>query len=111
MVMMEWSWIHGSTVMDVEPSNQPPNHFTCQILTYADFTTAFGSQPRPYDQNVVKSRVGWRAYHAAQRPTFTKLTHFWIACTLAQVENVVRPFVAVQGRLHLRVEKDDHAYR
>ena len=25
--------------------------------------------------------------------------------------NVVRPFVAVQGRLHPRVEKDDHADR
>ena len=37
MVMMEWSWIHGSTIMDLDPSNRPPNHFTCQISTCANF--------------------------------------------------------------------------
>ena len=57
MVMMEWSWIHGSNVMDLQPSNRPPNQFTYQILTCADFTTTFGSQPRPYDRKAVKSRA------------------------------------------------------
>ena len=60
MVMMEWFWVHGSTVMDLEPSNRPWNRLTCQISTCADFTTAFGSQPRPYDRKAVKSRAGRR---------------------------------------------------
>jgi hypothetical protein len=58
MVMMEWSWIHGSTVMDLEPSNRPWNRLTSQIFACAAFTTAFGSQPRPYDGKAVKSYVG-----------------------------------------------------
>jgi hypothetical protein len=48
---------HDGVVMDLEPSNWPPNHFTYKILTCVDFTTAFASQPRPYDQKVVKSRA------------------------------------------------------
>jgi hypothetical protein len=86
MVMMQWSWIHGSTDMDLEPSNRLPNHFTCKISTCANFTTAFESQPRPYDRKAVKSRAGRCPYHATRRPTFTKPAQFWISCTLAQVE-------------------------
>jgi hypothetical protein len=47
MVMMKWSWIQGSTVMDLEPSNRPPNHITGQIFTRATFTTAFGNHQGP----------------------------------------------------------------
>ena len=70
MATMEWSWIQGSTVMDLEPSNRPWNRFTDQIFTCAAFTTTFGSQPRPYDRKAVKSRVGRRPYHAARRPCY-----------------------------------------
>jgi len=69
MVMMEWSWIRGSTVMDLEPSNRPWNRLTYQISTCADFTTSFGSQPRPYDRKAVNSRAGRRLYHATQHPS------------------------------------------
>jgi hypothetical protein len=71
MVTMEWSWIFGSTVMDLEPSNRTWNYLTGQIFTRAAFTTAFGSQPRPYDRKAVKSRVGRCPTYAARRPTST----------------------------------------
>ena len=58
MVMMEWSWIHGSTVMDLDPSNQPWTQLTDQIFTCAAFITTFGSQPRTYDRKVVQSNAG-----------------------------------------------------
>jgi hypothetical protein len=67
MVMM----IHGSTIIDLEPSNRPPNHFTGQIFARAAFATTFGSQPRPYDRKAVKSRADQRPTYAAWRPTFT----------------------------------------
>ena len=70
MVTIEWSWIHGSTIMDLEPSNQPWNCLTYQISTCADFTTTFGSQPRPYDRKAVNSRAGRRPYHAARCPSY-----------------------------------------
>ena len=70
MVMMEWSWIRGSTVMDLEPSNRPWNRLTYQILICVDFPTTFGSQPRPYDRKAVKSRAGWCPYHAAPCPSY-----------------------------------------
>jgi hypothetical protein len=78
MVTMEWSWIHGSTVMDLEPSNRPWNHFTGQIFTHATFTPALGSQPRPYDQKAVKSRAGRCPTYAARCPTSTPPPLLWI---------------------------------
>jgi hypothetical protein len=69
MVMTVWSWIHGSTIMDLEPSNRPPNQFPVQIFACATSTTAFGSQPRPYDRKVVKSRAGPCPHHAAWHPS------------------------------------------
>ena len=68
MVTMDWSQIHGSTVIDLEPSNQPLNHLTNQIFTRAAFTTTFGSQPRPYNRKVVESYTGRCPYHVAQHP-------------------------------------------
>ena len=70
VVMMKWSWIHGSTMMDLEPSNRPWNCLTYPILSCADFTTTFGSQSRPYNRKTVKSRANRRPYHAAQRPSY-----------------------------------------
>jgi hypothetical protein len=63
MATIEWSWIPGSIVILLEGSNRPWNRLTYQILTYANFTTAFGSQTRPYDRKAVKSRAGRHHYN------------------------------------------------
>jgi len=77
MVTMEWSWIHGSTVMDLEPSNRPLNLLIGQIFTRATFTTVFGSQPNHYDRKAVQSNAGRCPYHAAWCPSYL---HHLISC-------------------------------
>jgi hypothetical protein len=69
MVMMVWSWIHGSTITDLDPSSRPWNRLTGQIFACATFTIAIGSQPRPNDQKAMKSRASRRPYHVARRPS------------------------------------------
>jgi hypothetical protein len=95
MVMMEWSWIHGSTVKDLEPSNQPPNHITSQIFTRAAFTTTFGSQPRP----MIERR--WNQGPASALPTPPGAPTSLHRLSFRHMQgntlrsNVVRPFMVV----------------
>jgi hypothetical protein len=64
------AWVHYHGLGAPQLTSKP---LYLQISTCVYFTTTFGSQPRLYNQKVVKSRADRRPYHAAQCPSVAPL--------------------------------------
>ena len=59
-VKIEWPWIHGSTVIDLEPSSRPWNPLPMQITDIPAMQPPLGSDPSPLEGKAVEPRAGRR---------------------------------------------------